>query len=215
MHGIVSSIDTTTSERLEASESIRHTLVGTFAGRYFSGKLDFCGYPSRSQVLTKLSTESRRHPQKERRQTNPPHCASLSFFSGAPVDSVEVGCDTLATYMAPSKAIQKKEQAARKRERKAKQKAAKEERLAREHEDWVAGEPERKRLNEEKAAKDAERRKQIVAKWGSYEIWQQTPRMAGGGNPMVSRYSCKYPFPGAVKSKKSGGYYHPDQFADF
>ena len=90
LHGIVSSIDTTTSERLEASESIRHTLVGTFAGRYFSGKLDFCGYPSRSQVLTKLSTESRRHPQKERRQTNPSLVELYKVFSGAPVDSGEV-----------------------------------------------------------------------------------------------------------------------------
>ena len=47
--------------------------------------------------------------------------------------------------MAPSKAIQKKEQAARKRERKAKQKAAKEERDRKKQEEWEAGAPERER----------------------------------------------------------------------
>ena len=96
--------------------------------------------------------------------------------------------------MAPSKAIQKKEQAARKRARKAKVKQAKEERLAREHEEWVAAAPERERLTAVKAKKDAERR-------------------ARNPNPMVSRYSHKYPFPGATKSRNRG-HYDPSQFSD-
>ena len=68
-----------------------------------------------------------------------------------------------------------------------------------------------RRLREEAAAAEVERRKKIVEQFGSYEKWQQTPKWAGGGNPMVSRYSFKYPFPGAVQSK-NGGYYDPEQF---
>ena len=46
-----------------------------------------------------------------------------------------------------------------------------------------------------------------------HQQWLSTPKSQGGGNVMVSRYSWKHPFPGAVRSKKSGGYYDPGQWS--
>lgn len=100
---------------------------------------------------------------------------------------------------------------------------------------WKAGEPERRRLAEEAAAKakkereeweaanpeeaarqkkEAEEARAAAAEAArKHQLWLSTPKSQGGGNVMVSRYSWKHPFPGAVRSKKSGGYYDPGQWS--
>ena len=70
----------------------------------------------------------------------------------------------------------------------------------------------RDRIAAAKAAKEEEKRKQIIEKFGSVETWMQIPRELGGGNPRISKYSYKNWFPGSVKSQKSGGYYDPHQW---
>ena len=112
------------------------------------------------------------------------------------------------------------------------------EKEARAREEWENGAPERERLRQEALAKqkiEAEERARAIAEWeaanpeeaarqkkeaeerqqkaAKHALWLQTPKWAGGGNPMVSRYSFKNWFPGAVKSKKSGGWYDPDQWS--
>ena len=130
---------------------------------------------------------------------------------------------------------------AERKRRRDEQFAAQEERARLAREAWEAGEPERRRLAEEAAAKAKKEREEAArqrAEWETanpeeaarekkereeariaaaeaarkHQQWLSTPKSQGGGNVMVSRYSWKHPFPGAVRSKKSGGYYDPDQW---
>ena len=77
------------------------------------------------------------------------------------------------------------------------------------HNDW-------RRLRQAARGGDAARNggqpTERVQKFGTYENWQGTPECEGGGNYMITFYSFAFPFPGAVLSMKSGGYYDPSQF---